>query len=211
VLLAAAGLAGGGCRQDMHDQPRYEPLEASEIFADGAASRPPIAGTVARGQLREDEAFYTGLASDGGFVRALPVATTPALLARGQQRFNAYCSPCHDRAGTGRGMIVRRGFKSPSSLHVERLRQAQVGYFYDVISNGFGQMSSYAAQVAPADRWAIVAYIRALQLAHQARLADLPPAVAAELRREIEEAREAGRPGGGDTGGETAGHGESER
>jgi mono/diheme cytochrome c family protein len=167
LLVACALPLLGGCRQDMHDQPKYQPLEASELFADGAASRTPVAGTVARGMLREDTRLYRGMEVDGSFVAEIPLPVTPEMVARGRQRFEIYCSPCHGRTGDGRGMIVRRGFKSPESLHVDRLHETQDGYFYDVISNGFGQMSSYAAQVRPADRWAIVAYVRALQLSRR--------------------------------------------
>ncbi len=168
ALLAVAIPLLGGCRQDMHDQAKYEPLEASPLFADGAASRTPVEGTVARGMLREDTRFYRGMEPDGSFVVEIPVPVTGELVARGRERFDIFCSPCHGRAGDGQGMIVRRGFKRPESLHVDRLLQVQDGYFYDVISNGFGQMSSYAAQVKPADRWAIVAYVRALQLSRRA-------------------------------------------
>ncbi len=168
VLVACAVPLLAGCRQDMHDQPKYEPLEASELFADGAASRTPVAGTVERGGLRADTRLYRGLEADGSFVDRIPLPVTAELVARGQERYNVFCSPCHGRAGDGRGMIVQRGFKNPSSFHIDRLRQVQDGYFYDVISNGFGQMSSYASQVKPADRWAITAYVRALQLSRQA-------------------------------------------
>lgn len=176
AMLAAAihlGLLVAGCRQDMHDQPKYEPLEASPIFADGASARPPVEGTVARGQLRVDEAFYSGRTSDDEFVRELPVRVDRALLARGRSRFDAFCSPCHGRTGQGQGMVVQRGFKRPQSLHELRLRDSPVGYFFDVMTNGFGQMSSYASQIAPADRWAITAYVKALQLSQHAPVAVL--------------------------------------
>ena len=166
--VALAALLAGACRQDMHNQPKYEPLEASELFADGAASRTPVEGTVARGMLRDDSRLYRGMEADGGFVAEIPVPVTTELVARGRQRFDIYCSPCHGRTGEGQGMIVSRGFKQPESFHAERLVSTQDGYFYDVISNGFGQMSSYASQVKHDDRWAIVAYVRALQLSRQA-------------------------------------------
>jgi hypothetical protein len=181
AALAAVVWAVGAtaaCRQDMHDQPKLEPLEASTFFADGRASRAPVAGTVARGQLREDPLRYRGLDPDGSFARTIPIPVDAALLRRGRERFDIFCSPCHDRAGSGRGMIVRRGFKQPSSFHVERLRAERPGYFFDVITNGFGQMSSYAGQVPVDDRWAIAAYIRALQLSQYA-----PPELLADLDR----------------------------
>ncbi len=169
VVVAAAVLPLlAGCRQDMHNQPKYEPLEASELFADGTSSRTPVAGTVARDQLRESTQLYRGMEADGSFVAQIPVPVTEALVSRGRERFNIYCSPCHGRTGDGQGMIVQRGFKIPASFHIERLHQTQDGYFYDVITNGFGQMSSYASQVKPEDRWAIVAYVRALQLSRRA-------------------------------------------
>jgi Cytochrome C oxidase, cbb3-type, subunit III len=171
LLLGLAILAG--CRQKMADQPRYEPLVRSTFFEDGRAARPLVEGTVARGELRGDELLYTG--KEGGKpVDLFPFPVTLAVLARGQQRYNIFCSPCHDRAGTGQGMIVRRGYRVPSSFHIDRLRQAPAGYFFDVISNGFGVMPDYAQQVQPEDRWAIVAYIRALQLSQHATLADVP-------------------------------------
>ena len=173
LVLAAALLAG--CRQDMHDTPRYEALEQSDFFADKRAMRPLPEGTVARGMLRDDEAFYTGKA-DGEPLAALPAQVTvdKALLDRGQNRFNIYCSPCHSQLGDGNGTVVQRGYKRPTSFHDERLKGVPIGYFYDVITNGFGQMPDYAAQVAPQDRWAIAAYIRALQLSQAATVEDVP-------------------------------------
>jgi hypothetical protein len=162
------------CRQDMHDQPRYKPLARSSFFEDGRASRPLVAGTIARGHLHEDTRLYTGKEGDDPITK-FPFPITQALLERGQQRFNIYCSPCHDRAGTGLGMVVRRGLRRPPSYHIDRLRAAPVGYFFDVITNGFGAMPDYAAQIQPQDRWAIVAYIRVLQRSQNAKLADVPP------------------------------------
>ncbi len=158
----------------MHDQPRYEPLEASDFFSDGRGSRPLVAGTVARGHLREDDHFYTGKLGTN-FVDTFPFPLTRQILERGQERFNIFCSPCHDRLGNGEGMVVQRGFRRPPSFHIDRLRGAPAGYYFDVISNGFGAMQDYAAQVPARDRWAIVAYIRALQLSQRARLVDVPP------------------------------------
>jgi mono/diheme cytochrome c family protein len=186
VRLSVIGVAASvalvvGCRQDMHDQPKYRPLAASRFWDNGASARPLVENTVARGHLDEDVEFYTGKTASGTLLEVLPLPLTAELLKRGQQRFDVYCSPCHDRVGTGRGMVVRRGFKAPPSYHIERLRQAPVGYFFDVMTNGFGAMPDYRAQVEPADRWAIIAYIRALQRSQQAALADVPPDAVAKL------------------------------
>lgn len=175
ALLASGALLATGCRQDMHDQPKVKPLRASTFYPDGRASRPAIEGTVARGTLRTDDAFFTGKVG-GQPVRESPVALDAALLARGRDQFNVFCSVCHDRVGTGGGMIVLRGYKRPPSFHIDRLRAEADGYFYDTIANGFGVMPNYAQQIAPRDRWAIVAYIRALQLSQAATLDDLPAA-----------------------------------
>jgi hypothetical protein len=171
--IIACVLLTVGCRQDMQDQPRYEPLEASDFFADGRASRPRVEGTVAQGQLRLNDQLYTGRINDA-LVDTLPVPLTWQLLERGQERYNIYCSPCHDRAGSGQGIVVRRGFRRPSSFHIARLREAPIGYFFEVMANGFGAMMDYSVQVTPHDRWAIAAYIRALQLSQHATLADVP-------------------------------------
>jgi mono/diheme cytochrome c family protein len=181
ILLLAALLTG--CRQDMQDQPKYIPLRPSSFFDDGRSARPLVEGTVARGHLDADAAFYTGKA-DGKLVDALPFPVTRAVLERGEERFNIYCSPCHDLLGTGKGMIFRRGFNRPppQSYHIDRLRQAPVGYFFDVITNGLGAMQDYAAQIEPRDRWAIVAYIRVLQLSQNASVNDVPPEARAELK-----------------------------
>lgn len=173
-----------GCRQDMHDQPRYKPLARSDFFGDGRSARPRVPGTVARGQLGEDEPLHTGKVGQA-FVAALPVKVDAALMRRGQERYRIFCAPCHGQTGDGSGMIVRRGFRQPASLHVERLRSQPAGYYFDVISNGFGAMPDYAAQVTVRDRWAIIAYIRALQLSQGASLAEVP----AEKRAELEEGR----------------------
>jgi mono/diheme cytochrome c family protein len=173
--LTVAALLLAGCRQDMHDQPKYEPYEASPFFADSTSARPLPEGTVARGTLREDEAYFTGFTADDRLVRRLPIEVTPKALQRGRATFEAFCAPCHDRAGTGLGMVVRRGFKQPPSYHQDRLRNEADGYFFDVMTNGFGQMPSYATQISVADRWAVVAYVRALQLSQHAPLAELPP------------------------------------
>ena len=170
-----------GCRQDMHDQPKYEALEASTFFPDGRASRPLVPGTVARGQLREDTHLYEGKVA-GKPAETFPFPIDLKTLERGQQRYNIYCSPCHDRVGNGDGMVVRRGFRRPPSYHIERLRQSPPGYLYDVITNGFGAMQDYAAQIPVRDRWAIVAYVRALQLSQNARLNDVPESERQNLR-----------------------------
>lgn len=174
VLLLTTALVAG-CRQDMHDTPRYEPFESSDFFADKRAMRPYVEGTVARGMLSDSDLFYTA-SVDGELTTSLPpeVVVDKALLERGQQRFNIYCAPCHSQLGDGNGMVVQRGYKRPVSFHDQRLRDERVGYFYDVITNGFGQMPNYAAQIAPADRWAVVAYLRALQLSQGASLDDVP-------------------------------------
>ena len=172
LLLSLAVLSA--CRQDMHDQPKYIPLRPSEFFADGRSARPIPDNTVARGNLREDELYYTGKGPDGKPSNQFPMPVTKELLLRGEQRYNIYCTPCHDRTGNGNGMIVRRGYRHPPTYHSDRMREQPNGYYYDVITNGFGAMPDYAAQVAPADRWAIVAYIRALQLSQQASINDVP-------------------------------------
>jgi mono/diheme cytochrome c family protein len=167
----------------MHDQPKYEPLEASGFFADGRTSRPRLPGTVARGESWADSARTTGK-DDDAFVRDNPLPATATLLARGQQRYDVFCAVCHDRVGTGNGMIVQRGFRRPPSLHETRLREATDGYLFDVVGRGFGVMPGYAAQVPIDDRWAIVAYLRALQLSQRAPLRDLTDADRARLAEE---------------------------
>jgi cytochrome c553 len=181
VILLAAALPG--CRQDMNDQDRFEPLEANDFFPDGAASRPIPAGTVARGQLRHDTAFHTGHTSPTELVNTLPMPLTRELLARGRERFDIYCSVCHGRTGNGTGMIVQRGFPQPPSFHTDRLRDAPLGHFVEVIAHGYGVMYPYASRVDPEDRWAIAAYIRALQLSQHAVLADAD----ADARSRLEE------------------------
>jgi mono/diheme cytochrome c family protein len=182
-VCLGATLVLAGCRQDMHQAPRYDPLEQSDFFPDQRASRPLVEGTVARGQLRADTLFYTGKQGTQ-FASELPMPVTRELLERGRQRYDIYCSPCHARSGEGTGMIVQRGFKRPPSYHDDRLRAQPIGYFYDVITNGFGAMQDYAAQVRPADRWAIAAYIRVLQYSRRVPVDVLTDAD----RRRIEEA-----------------------
>jgi mono/diheme cytochrome c family protein len=165
----------------MHDQPKYIPLRESTFFSDARSARPVIPGTVARGQLRDDTLLYTGKV-DNADATVFPFAIDDKLMARGRGRFDIYCAPCHSRTGTGDGMIVRRGYRHPPSLHLDRLREAPVGHFFDVITNGFGAMPDYATQIKAEDRWAIIAYVRALQLAAHATVADVPAAERDKLR-----------------------------
>ncbi len=181
ALVAAARVAAAACRQDMHAAPRYDPLESSPVFANGASALPLIEGTVARGQLGDDELLMTGMVG-GQAAETFPFAITRADLDRGEERFDIYCSPCHGRTGEGNGMVVQRGYRQPPSYHTDRLRQAPAGHFVDVMTNGFGVMPSYAQQVAPADRWRIAAYIRALQLSRQGTPDDVPAADMARVR-----------------------------
>ncbi len=159
----------------MHDQPKYVPLRESAFFGDARSARPVLAGTVARGHLHDDSLMYTGKigAADA---TVFPFAVDTRAMARGQERFNIYCSPCHGRTGQGDGMVVQRGYRRPPSYHQDRLRDAPIGHFFDVITNGFGAMPDYAAQIKAEDRWAIIAYIRALQLSEHATPGDVPAA-----------------------------------
>lgn len=182
MLATAAAVALVGCHSDMYDQPRYEPLERSDFFADGRASRPLVAGTVVYGAPYGDEAMLTGR-SGGELTSELPLELDAALLRRGQERFNIYCSNCHGRTGEGNGMIVQRGYRQPPTYHSDRLRGVPIGHFFDVMTNGFGVMPSYAIQIKPRDRWAIAAYIRALQLSQFATIADVSGPARAELQQ----------------------------
>jgi mono/diheme cytochrome c family protein len=177
IVIAATCSA---CRQDMHNQPKYIPFRASTFYADGLSARPVVPGTVARGQLDDDPLLFTGKVN-GKDADEFPFIIDQRVMARGEERFNIHCSPCHARTGNGDGMVVRRGYRRPPPYDDDRLRQAPVGHFFDVISNGFGAMPDYAAQIAPSDRWAIVAYVRALQLSAHATLADVQPAERAKL------------------------------
>jgi mono/diheme cytochrome c family protein len=184
---------GTACRQDMHDAPRYDPLEASPVFSGGASARPLVDGTVARGTLTTDELLATG--KTGGQLSAMfPFAISRADLDRGEQRFNVYCAPCHGRTGEGNGMVVQRGYRVPPSYHLDRLRQAPAGHFVDVMTNGFGVMPDYRAQVSPDDRWRIAAYIRVLQLSQHATAADLPAGEFEQVTARIAEAAAAPAP-----------------
>lgn len=176
VLLAA------GCRQDMHDQPRVKPLARSDFFGDERSARPLVEDTVARGHLKEDPLLFTG--KDGKDIAdVFPFPVGLEVLERGRDRYEVFCAPCHGRSGRGDGMVAQRGFKTrPASFHQDRLRQKPVGYFFDVVTNGFGAMQDYAAQIPVTDRWAIVAYLRALQKSQNASLADVPEEERGRLR-----------------------------
>ncbi len=169
AVLAMLLVSLTGCSQQMGTQPKYTPLSASPFFDDGRSARPLVEGTLPRGRIAEDSLF---LPKDSD---VFPFPVTQQVLERGRERFNIYCSVCHGRLGDGDGMIVRRGFRRPPSYHIDRLRQAPAGHFFDVITNSFGAMPDYAAQVSPRDRWAIIAYIRALQLSQHYPAAELPP------------------------------------
>ena len=178
VLLTALA---AGCRQDMHDQPKYRPLAASDFFPDDKSARSVVKGTVARGQLNPDDRFSRGRVGQE-LVTDIPVSVTRSSLERGRRRYEIFCGPCHGPLGDGEGMVVRRGFRHPPSFHIDRMREASVGHYFDAISNGFGAMPSYASRIPVADRWAIIAYVRALQLSQRAVLSDVPP----EERKRLE-------------------------
>ena len=172
-VAALSVVAVAGCRQDMHNQPKYRPLRATTFFADGSSARPLVEGTIARGTVQEDQAFFTGKVGNAP-VRELPFPVDDAVLERGQERYNIFCTPCHDATGGGKGMVVLRGYKQPPSFHEERLRNVEAGYYFDVMTNGFGGMPDYRDQLSARDRWAVVAYIRALQLSQHAAATDVP-------------------------------------
>jgi mono/diheme cytochrome c family protein len=169
----------------MHDQPKFIPLRPSDFFADGRSARPLIDGTVARGHLDDDAAFYTGKGPDGKPLDAFPFPVTKEVIERGHERFNIYCAPCHSRLGDGNGMVPRRGFRHPPSYHADRLRKVPNGYIFDVITRGFGAMPDYSAQIPPRDRWSIVAYVRALQLSENASIDDTPATERARLEAQV--------------------------
>ena len=183
-LLAAVGtlVVCAGCRLDMHVQPRYNPYDPTDFFGDGQSARLPVAGTVPRGDLvlGPDELLYTGKLN-GQPSEAFPFPVTQELVQRGRERYDVFCSPCHGYTGDGDGMIVQRGFRHPPSLHDDRLKTSPAGHFFDVITNGFGVMYPYGYRVPPRDRWAIIAYIRALQLSRSVPAADLSEADRAKL------------------------------
>jgi mono/diheme cytochrome c family protein len=184
LLLVSLAITISGCRQDMAEQPKIKPLSPTAFYTNGAALQPPE-GTVAHGSTDDDP---LNVSPDE---TRFPITVTPEVVARGQDRFMIYCSVCHGALGDGNGMVVRRGFVHPPSYHIERLRRAPVGHFYDVMTHGFGRMPDYAAQVPPADRWAIVAYIRALQLSQHATVAQLPP----QDRQQLDAAPNGGQAG----------------
>jgi len=161
-----------GCRQDMHDQAKNQPFEASDFFSDGKAGRSLVEGTIARGYLQEDAYLYTGKIK-GEPVDAFPFEVDLDALKRGRERYDIFCSPCHDRAGMGLGMVVQRGFKQPPTFHSDRLRAVKPGYLFDVITNGFGSMTSYRARIPTQDRWLIAAYIQTLQFSAYAPVGEL--------------------------------------
>jgi hypothetical protein len=173
VVAFAAASTLAGCRQDMHNQPKFYPQRGTTFFADGRSVRPQVANTVARGQLHEDSYFYTGMVN-GAEGATMPFPVTMEVLERGQERYNVYCTPCHSRVGNGAGMIVQRGYSKAGNFHTPRLQAAPLGHFFNVMTNGYGAMPDYAAQLTPADRWAVVAYIKALQLSQNADRSDVP-------------------------------------
>jgi mono/diheme cytochrome c family protein len=161
------------CRQDMHDQPKERTFRSTSFYKDHRSERPQVAGTVARGELDLDDHFYRGKV-DGKPAETFPMPITAAILARGRERYEIYCTPCHGKVGDGDGMIVARGMRRPPSYHIERLQNSPPGYFFDVITNGFGAMYDYSDRIKPADRWAIIAYVRALQQSQNAKIEDVP-------------------------------------
>jgi len=183
LAAAALVLVCAGCRLDMHVQPRYNPYDPTDFFNDGQSARMPVAGTVPRGDLTlgPDELLYTGKVNDA-VATGFPFPITREILDRGRERFNINCNPCHGLGGDGDGMIVQRGFRRPPTFHDDRLRNIPVGYFFQVITNGFGVMYPYGYRVTPRDRWAIISYIRALQLSRQVSVTDLPAAEQQKLQ-----------------------------
>jgi hypothetical protein len=173
VIFAMAGC--DNLHQDMGNQPKNKPLSPSDFFADGRSERAPVENTVARGALDNDGLVVAKESNN------FPVPVNEALLERGEDRYKIFCTPCHGLQGDGNGMVAMRGMKHPPSYHIDRLRQSPNGYYYDVITNGFGQMYSYSAQIPPRDRWAIIAYLRALQLSRNAHVAELPADVREKL------------------------------
>jgi hypothetical protein len=183
AAAAAIALSFAACRADMQDQPKYKNLRGSAFFGDHRSARPVVPDTVARGFLYADQRFLTGK-ENGQPVATLPVPLTRELLERGRDRFGIYCTPCHGMTGNGLGIVVQRGYRQPPSFHIDRLREAPVGYFFDVQTQGFGAMLDYSAQIPPADRWAIAAYIRALQVSQRATIADVPASARPALEKE---------------------------
>ena len=181
LAIALLALLLSACQNNMRNQPRYKPLARSEFFPDGMASRPIPPNTIPQSLELQEGPFYTGRDEAGQLVQQIPVSLTLQILERGQERYDIFCSPCHGFVGDGQGMIVQRGFAAPPSFNTDRLRQTPAGHYFDVITNGFGQMYAYAYRIEPADRWAIVAYIRALQLSQNIQQQDLPPDILQQL------------------------------
>ena len=182
LLVLASALLLSACRRDMQDQPRFRPFRATTFFADGRSARPLVPGTVARGHLEEDDHLYRGQV-DGKPAETFPFEVTAQILARGRERYDIFCAPCHGRVGDGDGAVVERGMRRPVSFHAERLRKASPGSFFDAITNGFGAMFDMKDRISAEDRWAIVAYVRALQRSQSASLDDAPQAERERLRR----------------------------
>ena len=185
-VLSMAALACAGCRQDMQNQPKFIPQRSTTFFADGRSVRPQVAHTVARGQLDENTFFLTGLI-EGKEADALPFPISMQVLARGQERYNIYCTPCHSRVGNGAGMIVQRGYKPAGNFHSARILAEPLGHYFHVMTNGYGAMPDYSAQLPPADRWAVAAYIRALQISQNAREGEVPSGVQVQNLKDIAE------------------------
>lgn len=181
ILFFAVGCNQNMTFQAMGNQPRYNPLVPSDFFADGQSARPIVPGTVARGHVQDDPLLFTGKVGNQD-APMFPFAVTREVMVRGRERYDIFCAPCHDRTGSGKGMIVQRGFTPPPSFHIDSLRSAPEGHFFDVITNGLGSMPSYGDQIPVRDRWAIIAYIRALQLSQNARIDDAPPEERDKLR-----------------------------
>jgi hypothetical protein len=189
LLAFSALLLVAGCRQDMHDQPKMIPQRGSQFFADGRGARPQVVNTIARGQLNEDSYYYTGVVEGANGYReekdALPFPVTMQVLKRGEERFNVYCTPCHSRVGNGLGEIVQRGYKPAANLHDQVRRAQPLSHYFYVMTHGYGAMPDYAAQLAPEDRWAVAAYIRALQLSQSAAVSDVPAGVQVESLKDM--------------------------
>lgn len=185
MFSVASLLLLSGCRQDMHNQPKYVPYRSSEFFQDGLSERQQVVNTVARGELHEDAYLYTGKVGTKEGDR-FPFPITQAVMERGRERYDIYCSPCHSRVGDGNGMIVKRGYRQAANFHDQKYATQTVGHYYDVISHGSGAMPDYAAQIEPADRWAIAAYIRALQYAQNGTMSDVPADQRGQLKDQSE-------------------------
>lgn len=193
--LALAGTCLlAGCRQDMHNQPKFYPQRGTSFFADNRSARPQVENTVARNQYHADAYMYTGVGPDGKEGDGMPLPVTPELMARGQEQYNVYCTACHSRVGNGAGMIVQRGYRPARNFHTDKMRASTLGHIYSVIANGYGAMPEYGSQVTMEDRWAIVAYVRALQLSQYANASDVPASQHPQDLHEI--ARQQGIPPG---------------